>query len=167
MFPRLSNLHICLVLLISAGPLSDQGHAQQPAAGDPVTNPVTNPVTSTSRSKPPGLHGEGGLGLVINSGNSENENLSASLKLSYTADPWQHEFNVDAKQTTVDDTTTSKRTLFNGKTSYTFSPRVYTFAALRHDRDRFSGFEYQASGSTVERSNSSASEYSGAGLSAL
>jgi putative salt-induced outer membrane protein len=129
----LPNLHICFILLIFTALFSDRGQAQ--------------PSADALGTGKPGLHGEGGLGLIINSGNSENENLSASLKMTYTSDPWQHQLSLDARQTTVDDTTTSKRTLFNGKTSYTFSHHVYTFGALRDDRDRFSGFEYRSSAS--------------------
>lgn len=135
MFRTFSNLHICLILLILTAALPDEGLAQLSGHGDALD--MDNP----------GFSGEGGLGLIVNSGNSESENLSASLKLDYTTDSWDHEFSLDAKQTTAEDTTTAKRTLVNGKTSYTFSPRVYTFAALRYDRDRFSGFEYIASAS--------------------
>lgn len=131
MFRNFSSLHICLLLLIFTGLLPDQGRAQQVAEGLEMNSP--------------GFSGEGGLGLILNSGNSENENLSANLKLGYTTDFWDHEFSLDARQTTVEDTTTAKRMLLNGKTEYTFSPSVYAFGALRYDRDRFSGFDYIAS----------------------
>lgn len=134
MFRTFSSLHICLLLLIFMGLLPDQGRAQPAADGG-----------GGLEMSDPGFSGEGGLGLILNSGNSENENLSANLKLGYATDSWDHEFSLDARQTTVENATTAKRILLSGKTKYTFSPSVYAFGALRYDRDRFSGFDYIAS----------------------
>lgn len=101
--------------------------------------------------EPPGgedkgkITGEGGLGIVINRGNTESENLNAKLRLAYEVDKWKHQFALDARKNTENEITIGERYLFTAKTDYNFSERTYSFGALRYDDDRFSGYAYQSS----------------------
>ncbi len=89
--------------------------------------------------------GEGGLGLVVNSGNSNNETLNGNIKASYEKRSWKHAFGLDAKKTREDEVTTAQRYLLTQQSDYSFSEKTYIFEAFRYDDDEFSGFEYQAS----------------------
>ncbi len=94
---------------------------------------------------PKKLSGEGGLGLIINSGNTDNESLNGNLKAAYKTSKWKHSFGIDARKTTENNSTTAERYLLTEKSDYKFGERTYAFGAFRYDDDRFSGFEYQAS----------------------
>ncbi len=88
---------------------------------------------------------EGGLGLVINNGNTNNQNLNANVQFEYAGDAWTHRTRFDATNTEEEDDVTGERYLLLHKSSYDFSELTYVFGALRYDKDRFSGFDYQAS----------------------
>lgn len=91
------------------------------------------------------ITGEGGLGMVVNRGNTDSENLNSKLRLAYQVSRWKHQFTIEARKSTEDKVTTGERYLFTAKTDYNFSERAYGFGAFRYDDDRFSGFAYQSS----------------------
>jgi putative salt-induced outer membrane protein len=101
--------------------------------------------------EPPGgeekgeLTGEGGLGMAVNRGNTDSENLNAKLRLAYQVERWKHQFALEARKNTENEITIGERYLFTAKTDYNFSEHAYSFGALRYDDDRFSGFAYQSS----------------------
>lgn len=91
------------------------------------------------------ITGEGGLGMTVNRGNTENESFNAKLRLAYELDRWKHQIALDARKTTENETTIGERYLFTEKSDYNFSDNAYAFGAFRYDDDHFSGFEYQSS----------------------
>lgn len=127
---------ISLALLCSlAVTLHAQSETELPLGMEP-------PVTEENQSK---ITGEGGLGLAVNRGNTENESFNAKLRLAYERARWKHQFVIEARKTTENEVTIGERYLFSEKTDYNFSERSYAFGAFRYDDDRFSGFEYQSS----------------------
>jgi len=89
--------------------------------------------------------GNGELGLLVSSGNSETETFNTALNLTYEERKWLNEFTATFVYGRDDGETNSNRFVAGNRTNYAFSERSYAFGALRYDRDRFSAFEYQAS----------------------
>lgn len=132
-----------LVLLCSLSvPLYAQSETESTATESPAE---TEPGTEVEEFQDNKLTGEGGLGMTVNRGNTENESLNAKLRLVYEVARWQHQFSIDARKTTENETTIGERYLFTEKTDYDISERTYAFGAFRYDDDRFSGFQYQSS----------------------
>ena len=94
-----------------------------------------------------GLSGDGELGVIINGGNTENENYNSRLGLVYRTDKWTHSLGLLANGTKEDEATTAERYQATQKSEYDLGEgdQTYLFSALRWDKDRFSGFDYQAS----------------------
>ncbi len=90
--------------------------------------------------------GEAELGLVSTTGNTETQTISGKAKVEHTRGEWHHTAAVETLSTESNDTTTAERFLVTGKTDYKVSERSYAFGRLSYEDDRFSGFEYQATG---------------------
>ncbi len=91
--------------------------------------------------------GEGEFGLLISRGNSETESLNAGLELQYERDRWSNESGFRFFRSEDADQTTANRWTVTNNTNYTLHERSYLVGALRYDRDRFSSFRFQTSGS--------------------
>jgi putative salt-induced outer membrane protein len=85
------------------------------------------------------------LGAILNRGNSDNSNYQARAESQYEADQWRHKGLLEASGAEESGVTTKERYLGTLDSNYKFTPRDYVFGALRLERDRFSGFEYQTS----------------------
>ena len=103
-----------------------------------------SPIISSTISAE-GWEGEGEFGATFSSGNTENNNPLAKLKLINKQGAWKNEVGLTAINNKDTDTTTSERYQLTGKTSRDFSENYYTFASGRYEKDRFSGYKYQAS----------------------
>lgn len=102
-------------------------------------------TTEQPSNKEKAFQGEGSLGLIINSGNSNNKSLNGNIKAQYKHSKWQHKFEIKAKKVQEKEKVKAERYLFTENSSYTFSERTFAFVSLRYDDDRFDGFDYQAS----------------------
>lgn len=89
--------------------------------------------------------GEGELGFLSTSGNTDSENLNAKLGFSKEKGVWKHTVSIESIKNTTDDVTSADSQVFNEKTNYKFGEKAYAFGKLRYEDDEFSGFEYQAS----------------------
>lgn len=89
--------------------------------------------------------GKGELGLVIARGNSDSETLNSEVGLTYSEERWTNESGISYLRTEESGETTASRIVADNKTDYALTDRRYVLAALRYDRDRFSGFRYQGS----------------------
>lgn len=94
-----------------------------------------------------GWKGEGELGYVTSRGNSNTETVASKIKMNYKADPWESEIGLAAlKAKDEDGLTIADRRQVTGQTNYSFSADSYWFGAVRYEEDKFSGFDYSASG---------------------
>ena len=114
------------------------------------TEQSANTEEESSASEPPaesenGFSGEGSLGWISNSGNTNNESFNGNIKTVIRSDWWAHNFSLSAKRIRDERTVTAERYVFTEKSDFTFSDTSYAFASLRYDDDRFDGFDYQAS----------------------
>lgn len=92
--------------------------------------------------------GKGEAGFVMARGNTETETLNAKLELSSERDRWKHSAFLAALSAADDAATTAERYEARWQSDYKLTDRTYAFGGLRYEKDRFSGFDYQASAST-------------------
>jgi len=90
-------------------------------------------------------------GAVITKGNTETKTLNGKLSFTHERNKWRHHINLEALKTSGEDVngdenTTAERYLAAGKSDYKFGKHSYMFGMLQYDDDRFSGYEYQATG---------------------
>ncbi|MFP4533354.1 MAG: YdiY family protein [Desulfobacterales bacterium] len=99
-------------------------------------------------------NGEGELGFLMTSGNSETESLNAKFDLTYETDRWRHngrfealysakEIETDAGESEME--TSAEKYLVSGKSGYKFTENNYAFLTGTYEDDRFSGYDYQTS----------------------
>jgi putative salt-induced outer membrane protein len=86
---------------------------------------------------------KGEAGLVLASGNTETQAGNVKLALTYKAEPWSHAGSFAAVYANDELGTTAQRWEIGEQSQYAFNPRNFSFAALRYEDDRFSGFDYQ------------------------
>jgi putative salt-induced outer membrane protein len=91
--------------------------------------------------------GKGEFGLVLSRGNSDAETLNAKVDAGTEIDRWTHTVGFSALRASANDETTANRYELRGQTNYALTDRSYVFGALRYEDDRFSAFDYQATGS--------------------
>ncbi len=87
-------------------------------------------------------NGSAELGAVITTGNTESANVNAQIDGSYRRDKWTHNFQVGALSVSQEGNQTAERYFSEYKVDYHFQPAKYVFAALRGERDEFSGYDY-------------------------
>ncbi|HLS80487.1 MAG TPA: DUF481 domain-containing protein [Steroidobacter sp.] len=92
--------------------------------------------------------GQAEAGLVIASGNTETETLNGKLRLQNETDSWKHRLGANGLYASDEIATTAKRWEVFGESEHSFGPKTFWFGAARYEQDEFSGFEYQATGST-------------------
>lgn len=90
-------------------------------------------------------HGEGDVAFNKASGNSDTETLMAKLKLVYEQNRWTHTGQMEAINSSEDGDRSAESYTLRGKTDYDISEKYYAFGSGRYQKNRFSGYEYQAS----------------------
>ena len=98
--------------------------------------------------------GEGELGFLMTSGNSETESVNAKLDLNYETARWRHNghiaalYNAEETETESGESemeTSAEKYLVSAKTGYKFTENNYAFLTGTYEDDRFSGYDYQTS----------------------
>ena len=90
------------------------------------------------------------LGAVITSGNSETSTTNAKFDATNEKKQWRHNVHAEALGASTTDpatgieTTSAERYALSGKSDYKFNEFDYVFGTLGWEKDRFSGYEYQA-----------------------
>lgn len=103
-------------------------------------------AAETDAAPPAGTwKGQGELGYSSTSGNSDAENLNASLGLSRETADWKHSLTLDSLKAKTDGETSADRFELRGRSEYGLGERSYLYGQLRYEDDEFSGYDYQAS----------------------
>lgn len=91
-----------------------------------------------------GWNGEGELGFLRTSGNTDSQSLTAKLGVGFNEAQWRHAAKLEA--TTKDDQgeTTAERYYAAAKSDYKLSEHSYLYGAVDYEEDHFSGYEYRA-----------------------
>jgi len=90
---------------------------------------------------------EAELGLVNTTGNTETETFLLKAKVINTREKWKHTVRGEAlRNAEGDDIVTAEKYFLSGKSEYTFRNRSYVYGLITYDDDRFSGFDYIATG---------------------
>lgn len=102
------------------------------------------PPASAQDKTGSGWKGEGELGFLRTSGNTDSQSFAAKLGLGYDYAQWRHAGKLEA--TTKDDQgeTTAERYYAAGKSDYKFNEHSYLYGAVDYEEDHFSGYEYRA-----------------------
>lgn len=89
--------------------------------------------------------GKGEAGLAIASGNSDSKQINAKVAVGLKRNSWEHTLGFAALYVRADDETTARRWESSGQTRFVFGgARAFWFGGGRYEKDRFSGFDYQA-----------------------
>ncbi len=96
---------------------------------------------------PAGWSGKGQAGYVMSRGNSDTDAANVKLELNLLRDDWMHNLLVDGLYGRSAGIASAQRWDARLQSDYTFSARWFAFGALKYENDRFSGFQYQATGS--------------------
>lgn len=89
--------------------------------------------------------GEGELGYVATSGNTDTQNLKAKLGLANERYKWRHSLGLEGLSTSDNDTTTAERYQAFWQSDYKFAEFEYVFGRLDYETDKFSGYDYRVS----------------------
>ncbi|MFP4079702.1 MAG: YdiY family protein [Ectothiorhodospira sp.] len=101
------------------------------------------PLTAQEWYGHTGWSGDAALGATLNTGNTESENLNTRARLRHQTDRWRHTLQLEAHTGSEEDETTEERYLGSFQSDRRLSELAYLFAALRAEKDRFSGYDYQ------------------------
>lgn len=99
--------------------------------------------------------GEGEIGLLITSGNSETDSINAKAGLKYEKNHLLSEANAAAlyssEKTEIDgkkkDKVSAEKYNYSAKIGYKFNPANYVFINSTYEDDRFSGYDYKTTNS--------------------
>lgn len=89
--------------------------------------------------------GEGAFGFTASSGNTDNQNLNAALKIARQSMQWKHSLALEAIQNETDDVTSADRWSIRGRSEYSLGEKSYSFGQARYEEDEFSGYSEQTS----------------------
>jgi putative salt-induced outer membrane protein len=105
------------------------------------------PLAARADDPPPGWSGKGQLGYVMSRGNSDADSANAMLDVILLRNSWKHVLSLDGLYGRSAGITSAERVDARLQSDYTINAHVFAFGALSYQDDRFSGFQYQASGS--------------------
>lgn len=105
------------------------------------------PISASADNLPQGFSGKGQAGYVMSRGNSDTDAASAKIDLFLLTTQWKHAFTLEGLYGRSAEVTSAERWDLRLQSDYTITTKLFSFGALAYQDDRFSGFQYQASGS--------------------
>jgi len=89
--------------------------------------------------------GNGTLGYTSTSGNTDSNNLNASLQAGYEILRWKHSLQVAVIRAETDGDKSADSKSAVERSEYALDEKTYVFGQGRYEDDKFSGYDYQAS----------------------
>ena len=86
--------------------------------------------------------------IVFARGNTDADTVNFKLGMSEAVDRWKHSLEMAALRATSGGVKSADRYLAGWQSDYKMNDRTFAFGGLRYERDKFSGFDYQATAST-------------------
>lgn len=84
------------------------------------------------------------LGAVYTSGNTHDQNVRVRSRVDAERDAWQHRFNFDGFRSSKRNELAAERFLTAFSSTFNFDDNDFIRGRASHERDRFSGFDYQS-----------------------
>lgn len=91
--------------------------------------------------------GKGQIGYLSSQGNTDARSANAAVDMSFATQSWQHSLHVGGLYSQSAGITSGERWDGLFQSNVNITPALYSFGALRYERDLFSGFDFQASAS--------------------
>lgn len=85
------------------------------------------------------------FGATSTSGNTNSDNFNGRFEVLRSAKPWRNLVRLDGLYSKDSGNASSQRITAFTQQDYSFNDTDYAFHKLRYERDRFNGFEYEAS----------------------
>jgi putative salt-induced outer membrane protein len=104
------------------------------------------PLAALADDLPQGWSGKGQAGYVMSRGNSDTDAANAKFDVWLLTPDWKHQLTIDGLYGRSQQVTSAERWDLRLQSDYTISKQWFAFGALAYQDDRFSGFQYQASG---------------------
>jgi putative salt-induced outer membrane protein len=92
--------------------------------------------------------GKGEAGIVFARGNTDADTINLKLGMSDEIDNWKHSLEMVALRATSGGVKSADRYMAGWQSDYKLNARTFAFGGLRYEKDKFSGFDYQATAST-------------------
>jgi putative salt-induced outer membrane protein len=92
--------------------------------------------------------GKGEAGIVFARGNTDADTINLKLGMSDEIDNWKHSLEMAALRATSGGVKSADRYMAGWQSDYKLNARTFAFGGLRYEKDKFSGFDYQATAST-------------------
>ncbi len=127
--------------------------SQPPAPASPQSGPIRTSAPAPAPATPDAPPDEATsaspwsgaieLGASQSTGNTEEQDLSTRLSLTYDKKRWRHQGLVEFFLSTEDNDLTENELTVRLETDYRLTERFFGFAAVEYEDDRFSGFDYR------------------------
>jgi len=85
------------------------------------------------------------VGYILTSGNSDSETLISAFDGKTSYEDWEHILELEALNSSQNDERSAEKYVAALQSNYAMSERAYAFSRLDWEKDRFSGYDYQAS----------------------
>ena len=89
--------------------------------------------------------GNVGVGVVVTGGNTENKSANANIDITRDLDTWRHNWHIDSLFSSNEQGGTAERYFGSFQSDYKLGEQSYVFGYTSFEKDRFSGYEWQAS----------------------
>ncbi len=106
---------------------------------------TTGLVQAAEQEGPKGMSGSAEFGMILTSGNSDSSTLNGKFALTNDTAQWLHTASLDLVRAESENVKTAERFVLNAKSNYKLQDDQFLFVGLKHDIDKFSGFDYQTS----------------------
>ncbi len=106
---------------------------------------IAAPLAAHADDFPQGWSGKGQAGYVMSRGNSETDSANVKVDVNLLRNAWKHVLSLEGLFGRSAGITSSERADARLQSNYAINMRVFSFAALAYQNDRFSGFQYQES----------------------
>jgi len=88
--------------------------------------------------------GEGEFGFTSTSGNTDSQTLNAKLGINKKSGNWGHAAKVESLKSSNSGVDSADVFVFTEKSEYRFAEKTFAYGKLRHEQDKFSGFDHQS-----------------------
>lgn len=92
--------------------------------------------------------GKGQAGYVSSKGNTDSKSANVALDMALVEGPWKHTFHLGGLYGQSSGVVSAERWDTGGQSNHDLTEKIFAFGGLRYQHDMFSGFQYQASGTT-------------------